>query len=188
MREMRINDMIAAISKKHIVFAALAIIAIGCIIVGILDHPQQSEANVADIADNGVRPDYQTVLPIGKSASTLGGWKRVSPPGDNPVFAYEDKIGDVTVSVSEQPLPKPLQNNSNEQIAAMAKSGNYNEKIEVSDTTAYIGTSAKGPQSVILTKVGLLILIKSEKKIDIKAWTTYIASLNSIDANHVPKY
>ena len=123
-------------------------------------------------------PGYQTVLPDGKSIKDLGGWERISPPNSEPVYAYTDKIGEVPVTISEQPLPKTLEGNAESQVAALAKSFNATTKIIAGDTTVYLGTSVKGPQSAIFIKVNLLILIKSQQTISDKAWITYIKSLN----------
>lgn len=123
------------------------------------------------------RPKYQTALPQGKTIDQLGGWKRVSPPEATPVFAYADKIEDIPVTVSQQPLPGSLSANSEAQIASLAKSYNATKELDAEGTPLYVGTSAKGPQSAIMTKKGLLILIKSQKKISDEAWAAYAASL-----------
>lgn len=120
---------------------------------------------------------YQTISPNGASVSELGGWKRVSPPDDEPVFAYVDTIDNISITVSEQPLPKELKTNTSNQVAELAKKFNATATIDAGETKAYIGTSAKGPQSVIFAKDNLLILIKSQNEIDTKAWAKYIQSL-----------
>jgi len=122
--------------------------------------------------------EYQSVLPQDKAISELGGWKRVSPPDGLPVYAYTDTIENTPISVSQQPLPEDLKNNATEQVAELAKKFNAVNKIDGAGTDVYIGTSAKGPQSVIFTKNNLLILMKSQKNIENTAWAEYIKSLN----------
>lgn len=122
-------------------------------------------------------PRYTTVLPAGKSINQLGGWTRVSPPDRNPVYAFVDKVGTVSLTVSEQPLPANLQHDSDQQISELAQNFSATDKISANGLTAYIGTSAKGPQSVILTKNNLLILIKSETALTNAQWVTYVSSL-----------
>lgn len=141
-------------------------------------HTRQEEAANNNRSTPVENVEYQTVLPEGKSISDLGGWERISPPGSDPVFAYTDTIDDVPVSVSQQPLPASLQGSTDDQIDELAKKFNANNKITSGNTVVYVGTSAKGPQSAILTKNSLLILIKSQKKIDDSAWAAYAASLN----------
>jgi len=123
-------------------------------------------------------PSFQTVLPSGQSITSLGGWHRVTPPGDDPVFAFGDTIDSVPISVSEQPLPDAFKHDTTNAVADLAKQYNATTKLKAGDTVVYIGASAKGPQSTILTKHNLLILIKSKNQIDNSSWTDYISSLN----------
>ena len=122
-------------------------------------------------------PSYANLLPEGKSIKSLGGWTRVSPPDHNPVYAYQDKIGAVSISVSEQPLPANFKNDTAKQIADLAQNFNATEKVMAGTTVIYIGTSANGPQSVIFTKADLLILIKSTSIIPSSQWSAYVDSL-----------
>lgn len=122
-------------------------------------------------------PTFSTVVPSGKNISDLGGWKRVSPPDRDAVFAFTDKINDINISVSQQPLPESFKKETDAKIAELAKNFSATDKVTVGDMAVYIGTSGKGPQSVILTKSNLLILIKSDAKIDDKQWAEYIKTL-----------
>ena len=136
----------------------------------------------------GKKPSYQTVSPEGMSVKGLGGWKRVSPPGNDPVFAYTDTIDGASIIVSQQPLPKAFKSDPAGQTAELAKKFNATDKIEAGDTIVYLGVSAKGPQSAVLTKNKLLILIKSEKKISNAAWVEYVAALETSHGGATPKY
>lgn len=122
-------------------------------------------------------PQYKTILPADKTIQDLGGWTRVSPADRDPVFAYIDKIGTTKIIVSQQPLPKQFTSNETEHIEKLAKDYNATEKITVDGDTVYIGTSEKGPQSLILSRDNLLILIKSSLQIDSNEWAKYINSL-----------
>lgn len=135
------------------------------------------EQGIQNNSENGNSPGYQTVIPKGKTISDLGGWKRISPPKASPVYAYSDTLDNVSISVSQQPLPPSF----NGGVAELAKKFNATDKVDANGTDVYIGTSAKGPQSTIFTKNGLLILIKSHKNIDDKAWAYYIESLIGTD-------
>ena len=123
----------------------------------------------------GDHPSYKTVLPKGKSISSLGGWKRVNPPNGDPIYTYVDAIDGVTVQVTQQPLPETLEGSAQQKLESVAKQFYATEKI--TDTDAYIGTSAKGPQSVLLARGNTLILIKSQREISQKDWANYINSL-----------
>lgn len=142
------------------------------IVNGGSDSPQAVAAtNIAG------KPDYPTVLPQGKSIDSLGGWARVSPADKNPVFAYADTIAGTPINVSQQPLPKEFKQNPADAVERLAKAYQATVKVTAGSITAYVGTSAKGPQSVIFTTNDLLILIKSSAKIDTAKWGEYISSL-----------
>lgn len=162
------------ISRKTALVAGGAIILV--IIVGIIIY-QCNAANKT--AAN--QPNYQTVLPKGDSINQLGGWKRISPPENDPVFAYADQIDNVPITVSQQPLPASFKNDIDTQVAELAKKFNATDKITAGDTTVYVGTSAKGPQSTIFTKNNLLILIRTQKKIADASWARYVESLMNSD-------
>jgi uncharacterized protein YbaA (DUF1428 family) len=151
---------------------ALAVVA--CLAVGLA--VRTIAANNSDAAAK--KPTYQTVLPKSKSISQLGGWKRISPPGKDPVFAFADTIDGIPVSVSQQPLPASFKGDAVNQTAEVAKKFNATDKIEAGGIDVYVGTSIKGPQSVIFTKDNLLVFIKSEKKIKDTSWAAYAHSLN----------
>jgi len=123
------------------------------------------------------KPDYSTVLPAGKNIADLGGWGRVSPPDKDPVFAYADQIDGIRITVSQQPLPAGFKDNVKASIADLAKQFSASDVVTADGLTFYIGTSIKGPQSVILAKSGLLILIKSDAKLSHQQWMNYIIAL-----------
>ena len=122
-------------------------------------------------------PTYKTLLPSGKTIKELGGWTRVSPSNVAPAYAYVDKIGNVPINVSQQQLPEEFKDDNSDQIETLASDFKATEKITVGNTTVYIGTSAKGPQSIIFNKDNLLILIKSSVQISSDKWAEYINSL-----------
>lgn len=129
------------------------------------------------VADSQNSPKYTTVLPDGKSADSLGGWHRVSPNDRDPVYAYADKIGGVTINVSQQPLPTDFKTDTASKVSELAKSYGAINKVEAGSDTIYIGSSGEGPQSAILAKNNTLILMKSTSKIPDAAWASYAKSL-----------
>jgi hypothetical protein len=162
------------LKKRTIIIGGiLLLVIIAGVIAGILVQQALHKNDKAVILDTG----YTTVLPTHKSIADLGGWKRVSPTASDPVYAYNDMIGTIAISVSEQPLPASFKNDTDAHIADLAKAYNATATTQVGDMIVYIGTSSKGPQSVIFTKNNLLILIKSEDQITNAAWSSYAASL-----------
>jgi hypothetical protein len=122
-------------------------------------------------------PDYATVLPQGKTIASLGGWTRISPPKTSPVYTYIDKVENVQINVSEQPLPDNFKSDTAKQLEQLAVSEKATQKITVGGNTIFIGTSSQGPQSIFFIKNNLLILIKSDSTISENSWIQYINSL-----------
>lgn len=124
------------------------------------------------------KPEFDTILPQGKSIESLGGWSRVSPPDRDPTFAYVDLLDGKDISVSQQLVPPAISDDPAGGVQSVAYDFNAKDRSIASDGTIfYIGTSSKGPQSIIFTKNDLLILIKSSASIDKQIWSEYIASL-----------
>lgn len=169
------------IPRKFVIIGAVIVVIIGAYmfiakpkIPQIKNMPGSPSVTTTKIVQ---KPEYDTILPAGKTIDALGGWKRVSPPGKDPVFAYADKIGIVGINVSQQPLPDSFKHDTAGAIEKLAKGYAADEKVKVDTTTAYVGTSSEGSQSVILTKSDLLILIKSTGKLTSDQWAHYINSL-----------
>ena len=158
-------------NKKNL-FIGATILCVS-IVSGILifANANNKDTNLKDM------PSYTTVLPSSKTIDSLGGWSRVSPPNSDPVYAYTDTVDTVSITVSEQPLPVSFKSDVSTKVAEVAKNFNATTKLEAKSTDFYIGTSASGPQSVIFAKNDVLILIKSQKKIDDEKWGVYIDSL-----------
>ncbi len=165
--------------RRNIAIIAIALVVVGSVLVTTLINLRSDADDLAN-AEGIVSgtPDYKTLHPTGKSVDELGGWKRISPAKKEPVFAYTDTIDNVSVSVSQQSLPESFAGNVDSQVAELAKKFNATTKLSTSGTSLYVGTSAKGPQSVIFAKDSLLILIKSQNKIDNTSWEKYVSSLN----------
>lgn len=166
------------LTKQGVVISIVVMVVIGSLSVGAMIHQRNQVNQQANTASGIVENlEYQTILPEGKSISQLGGWKRVSPADKISVFAYVDSLAGVVISISEQPLPDTAKGTANDLVADIAKKFNATTKLDASGTVAYLGTSAKGPQSIIFSRNGLLILIKSQKQIDSEVWVGYIKSL-----------
>ena len=145
-------------------------------------NPKKAEKDTSksEVASQSIKretPKFGTLLPEGKKIEDLGGWARVSPPKAAPTFAFLDKIDGVAIRVSQQELPKDLQTSTYAKVEEVAKQFAANERISVGDSTAYVGTSIKGPQSVVFVKDNLLVLISSDAKITSAHWGEYIGSL-----------
>lgn len=176
------------VSKKVLIIAAcLAVVAItvyGGLRLFQGNSEKMAKKNTPPIssetlgAANQAGPQYNTVLPAGKTIEQLGGWGRVSPINKEPVFAYVDSINGVQINVSQQPLPVDFKTDMADQLGKLAEQFSANQKITAGDTVVYVGTSLEGAQSAIFSKEGLLILIKSATKLTTQQWADYVISLN----------
>lgn len=162
--------------KKTTAFGAVALLIIAIFLIANWPSPRSVQPKDTQTTST---PQYQTVLPSGKTIKDLGGWKKLTPPNSNPFYTYADSIDGIAVNVSQQQLPPSFQSNTNEKVAELAKSYNATSRLTVSGMTVYIGISAKGPQSVIFTKDNLLIFIQSKHKIANDSWKRYITSLGA---------
>lgn len=159
-------------NKKAVSLASVVIIiGAGAVVYLAAAHNKQADQTSSDT------PTYTTITPADKTAGTVT-WKRVSPPNSDPVFAYADKVDNVAIMVSQQPVPNNFKDDIDGKTAELAKGFGASTKIDAGDTTAYLGTSSDGPQSVIFVKNNLLILMKSQTKISNDAWADYIKTLD----------
>ena len=178
--------------RKRTIFrrekAALVIITVA-IFAGVLvlfkqtqtASPSQSDSNQAnnsalsDVPLNQT-PEFTVLKPSDRDIAALGGYAKISPEGSASVYAYIDEVNGIRIRVSQQELPSNIKRDSDE-LEKLAHDFNANRTIFADKDTIYIGESTKGPQSVILQKNGLLILISSDSKISDEAWKAYIQLL-----------
>lgn len=122
-------------------------------------------------------PSFPTLLPKGRTIKQLGGWVRMSPPEQDPVYAYTDTIGATHIRVTQQRMPDNFSDDPVEEVEQVVQDFGPTQKLTVGNTTVHIGTNASGPQSVIFTKEDLLVFIKSNDPIPDNKWSAYIQSL-----------
>lgn len=171
-----------ALTRRRVIIALIGLLVIWWLLPRQSPTPSQTKSTEA-IAPSQTKssslpkekPSFTTVLPAGKNISELGGWTKVSPPGKDPVYAYVDSIAGIQINVSEQALPATLK--GDDAIRQLAESFDARETIKAGAITVYIGTSVKGPQSLIFRKDNLLVLIKSSNRIAEPLWQNYITSL-----------
>ena len=160
--------------SKRLFISAIVMIVIGSVGLGYGTYLARSSQ--ADIEKNGT-PNFAPVLPAGKTIEQLGGWQKLTSPSGDAFYVFVDSVAGVSVNVSQQPLPGKFKNNLTNEMTNLARAYNANVKLDANGTKVYVGTSAKGPQSVIFSKKGLLVLIKSWATLEDGTWITYINSL-----------
>lgn len=168
--------------SKRVFFAGSTLVValvLGFVGYGFLNGKEEDKkitsAGVLDASDE--QPEFDTILPAGKSIEALGGWARVSPPDKDPAFAYVDTLEGVQLNVTQQPLPETLKRDTDNELRKLAERFGSRHKVETDVVTVYVGTSAKGPQSAVLIREDLLILIKSSSALTDKQWTGYVTAL-----------
>ena len=163
-------------SRSRIIVASVSVVVLAGLVAGGLFAWRTYTSNQTTvIGDTDLK--FRVLLPGGKGIDSVNG-QALIPPTGAPYFVYLDRINNVDVQVTEQQLPASFKNDVNGQVAQVAKSYNATDSVKASGTTAYIGTNINGPQSVILTKQSLLVLIKSQATISDKAWVNYLSSLH----------
>jgi hypothetical protein len=120
------------------------------------------------------KPDFTTIKPttIENQATEL------KFDASKKVASFNDVLSNVPITVSQQPLPSDFKSDPTGKVESLAKQFNANDKMSVSDATAFSGISIKGPQTVIFTKDDLLVFIIADKKIDTLIWEKYIESMH----------
>lgn len=159
--------------NKRMLTIAIVMIVLG--VSGFGFGIYKAHSSQADVA-NGT-PNFTALLPAGETIERLGGWQKLTPPNGEPAWVFVDTLSGTDINVSQQRLPGNIKVDLNDRMADLARGYNANIKLDANGTTVYIGTSAKGPQSVIFTKNDVLVLIKSWATIENDAWIEYISAL-----------
>lgn len=174
--------------KTMAIASGIVVLALAGIAFGFTQGQTQENTTDTSKAKSKNEPQYTTLLPEATSIKQLGGWVRVSPPGKSAVYAFQDSIKKTAISVTQQPLPTAFKTDPDSKLAELAKSYNATNKLKADKTVFYTGISAKGPQSVLFVKDDVLVLIKSEKKVSDKDWSTYIKLLKDPKRSAIPKF
>lgn len=151
--------------------ALIAVTAIGVIAVH-FKNTSKEQGNTGVLSASSQNANFSTLNPD-KSASASE--KRYDP--EKKVVSYTDSIGGVGITISQQQLPAGFQDNTEDKVKKLAQDFSANEVLSTANPTAYLGTSVKGPQTVIFAKNGLLVFIQSTKRIDNHDWAEYITNL-----------
>lgn len=165
------------ITKKHRkIGLAIAIACVSVVGAIVVLNIAKSPSNTGGTTANGTNvPDFKTILPNGKTEETSSGKLGYDP--ERKVASFTDTIDLVDVTVSQQPLPEAFKTDPQGELKKLAEQISANEEIKNSSPNAYLGTSAKGPQTVVFVKNNLLIFIHSSRSIDKPGWAEYITRL-----------
>jgi len=152
----------------------LGVLVVGTVSVNIRSKDKQPTDSKGVLAAHDQKPSFQTLSP--KDGGS-GNASEMRYNAQHKIVTFVDSIGGVDINVTEQALPDNFKENTDEKVKKLAEDFSANEVLSTANPTAYLGNSVEGPQSVIFHKKGLLIFMKSTKKIDNRDWATYITSL-----------
>lgn len=174
------------IRKKHLLFVLPVIIVMigGFVIRMQFQNKEKTEVQSAtttrspsDIPLNQT-PDFDPLLPSDKTTDQLGGLARISPEGQDAVYAFVDVLEGQQLNVSEQKVPEAFKQDRDAKLEKLAKDFQAVSVIQVDDTRVYHGVSEKTKvQSLIFVKDDLLVFIKSPQKFTDDIWVGYITNL-----------
>lgn len=168
------------ISRKHLAFS---LVPLGVIIVGIISYNLMSGrtnkantgGNSGALSDTAQAPDFEIVLPNGKETETTS--SNVGYDSKRKVASFTDRIGDIDITVSQQVLPENFKNDPDTKVQKLAQDFSATEVINESNPKAYLGSSVKGPQTVVFYKKDVLVFIFATGTIEKEDWTDYITRL-----------
>lgn len=170
------------LNKKNALVGSVVIfvILVGLTLLFISQIGQDHQVSVHQTADATcpATPAYPMKTPGGVAIDELGGWKPVCPPDSTPTYAFTDKLKAASLVVTQQKLPADFLASPTTRIQEIAK--NYDTKLPTVNMLAYLGTNARGPQSIIATDYRLLILVQSTATVDDDDWVKYLDSFQTI--------
>lgn len=150
-----------------VVFGAVSLVAIS--------GKSSSTNNQTVLSDTTATPEFKMIFPEGVQTNIDNNY--VSFNSDKNIASYTDKIGAITVTVSQQPLPARFNNNLETELDREAKKAGAIEIIVPSNPITYVGTAANGVQTAVFYKHDLLIYVRAANKVDNLDWTDYVRSL-----------
>ncbi len=157
-----------------ILAAVVLIAAFGIFKLTMLGN-KPSNSGPGVLGGNVQEPEFDAILPDGKKEETESGKIGYDPA--KRVASFTDTIGNVPITISQQPLPANFKDNPDEELKKLAENFSANEVIMESNPKAYLGTSVKGPQTVVFHKKGVLVFIQSASQVEKTDWAAYITKL-----------
>ena len=164
-------------SRKLVLWGSVIIVGAVCIAGAVLfaaGHRRTATEPTEVLSENTSKPDFAYSLPKGDEGQAD---KKVRYDEKRKLVNFVDSIGGVSITVSQQPLPGGFADNAEDKVRKLAADFSATQVLATANPTAYLGTSAEGPQTVIFSKKGLLVFMYSASKIDDHDWAEYITNL-----------
>ncbi len=170
-------DTLKSAPKWAYAVAALTVVPAFFITWGVVSHKPSAKkpSDVKGAQAAATLPDYPTISPNGDVTNTTS--QKITYDKEHKVSSFTDKINGFEVTVSMQPLPDNFKPAIADNVKKVAEQFSATTVLNVDNGAAYLGTSAKGPQSFVGYRGNLLVFMKSTEKIDNQAWADYFNSL-----------
>ncbi len=168
-------------SRKKQVTGGVVSLVIVISLVTLFTHTPTKQASDKDESSvlggtTVAKPSFAPIVPGGSVAETVDG--RVAYDAEKQVVSYQSKVASgTTVTVSQQKSPESFKSNPDFELKKLAEQFSANQTLQVGGAVAYLGTSTKGPQTVVYYSNELLIFLFSTEKLSSSDWEEYIASL-----------
>lgn len=159
--------------KRAVTAAGLVVIVV--VAATIIPKTLNKNDTKGVLSEKTAKPTFTVAEP--KDQSTDQTQTNFDP--DKKVASFSDQINGIKIVISEQQLPEKFKADRFGELEKLATSFNATESFDVNDGKAYIGTSVKGPQSIVMVKKDLLIFLYADRKIDNKSWIEYIEKLKT---------
>lgn len=91
---------------------------------------------------------------------------------------FDDSIDGIFVSVSQQSMPDDFKNDTENKLTELTKGFQAEKTIQTGSGLAYIKETEQGPETIIFSKFGMLIFIRTGDKVSDRSTIDYIDNLN----------
>jgi hypothetical protein len=173
----RVITLVQGLTRKQLIIggtACLVLISSFGVLRAITGNDKDVSSGV--LGDVAKEPEFDTVLPKGSKEEITS--PQIAYDGQRKVASFADILNGINITVSQQPLPESFKDDPDKEVRKIAESFNADMQIKAGGITAYKGTNANGPQTIIFHRGELLIFMFSEREIPDDVWGTYILSLD----------
>lgn len=155
--------------------AFIVVVVVGVIATQIHSSKGNESGQTGVLGAKDERPNFDYLLPNGKVSDTTGNTGSFNK--ESKTVSYADSIGGVKIVIHQTPLADELKNDTEAKVKEIAEKNAFSKTLATANPTAYLGTSARGQQTVMFSKKSLLVFIQSEEGIDEHDWAEYITNL-----------
>jgi hypothetical protein len=122
--------------------------------------------------------EFELLFSSGKSQESFE-IALVSPPQNEPVYAYVDTIDGIELRISQQRVPEAFAGDQATKLEEVAKDFQATDIIQIDDMKVYHGFTERfgGTQSLVFIKKDVMVFISSAQKQSDDVWAGYVLGL-----------